>query len=186
MPGPFGKTIVGIVVCIVGIVTTGDSVRTGDDKRPRESGWDALHWPLLLLLFSHPVVSNSLWPHGLQHARLPSTVDRTIPDHSQSRKILPDLKNMTWHHLNWFLRPQTFLTSLLPVKWWSDTPVVWSWAFRSHNNRDKNAVTIPCLLKMNSDEIRKRPSINSKAKGIRKYGRPESARCPCCKKKSKK
>ena len=25
----------------------------------------------LLLLFSHSVVSNSLWPHGLQHARLP-------------------------------------------------------------------------------------------------------------------
>ena len=26
---------------------------------------------LLLLLFSHSVMSNSLWPHGLQHARLP-------------------------------------------------------------------------------------------------------------------
>ena len=26
---------------------------------------------LLLLLFSHQVVSESLWPHGLQHARLP-------------------------------------------------------------------------------------------------------------------
>ena len=26
---------------------------------------------LLLLLFSRSVVSNSLWPHGLQHARLP-------------------------------------------------------------------------------------------------------------------
>ena len=26
---------------------------------------------LYLLLFSHSVVSNSLWPHGLQHARLP-------------------------------------------------------------------------------------------------------------------
>ena len=25
----------------------------------------------LLLLFIHPVVSNSLWPHGLQHARPP-------------------------------------------------------------------------------------------------------------------
>ena len=29
-----------------------------------------LHWSsLCTLLFSHPVVSNSLWPHGLQHAR---------------------------------------------------------------------------------------------------------------------
>ena len=27
--------------------------------------------PAALLLFSHSVVSNSLWPHGLQHARLP-------------------------------------------------------------------------------------------------------------------
>ena len=26
---------------------------------------------LLLLLFSHYIVSKSLWPHGLQHARLP-------------------------------------------------------------------------------------------------------------------
>ena len=26
---------------------------------------------MLLLLFSHQVVSNSLWPHGLQHTRLP-------------------------------------------------------------------------------------------------------------------
>ena len=27
--------------------------------------------PYILLLFSHLVVSDSLWPHGLQHARLP-------------------------------------------------------------------------------------------------------------------
>ena len=26
---------------------------------------------ILLLMFNHSVVSNSLWPHGLQHARLP-------------------------------------------------------------------------------------------------------------------
>ena len=30
-----------------------------------------LLFPMLLLLFSHSVVSDSLWPHGLQHARLP-------------------------------------------------------------------------------------------------------------------
>ena len=41
MPSPFGKTIVGIVVGIVGIVTTRDSVRTSDDKRSGESGWNA-------------------------------------------------------------------------------------------------------------------------------------------------
>ena len=31
---------------------------------------ESVHW-LHLLQFSHSVVSNSLWPHGLQHARLP-------------------------------------------------------------------------------------------------------------------
>ena len=29
--------------------------------------------PLILLLFSHWVVSDSLWPHGLQHTRLPGS-----------------------------------------------------------------------------------------------------------------
>ena len=28
-------------------------------------------WLMLLLTFSHSVVSDSLWPHGLQHSRLP-------------------------------------------------------------------------------------------------------------------
>ena len=28
-------------------------------------------WRVLLLLFNHPVLSDSLWPPGLQHARLP-------------------------------------------------------------------------------------------------------------------
>ena len=31
------------------------------------------NWDLLLLLFSHSVVSNSLWPHELQHVRLLSS-----------------------------------------------------------------------------------------------------------------
>ena len=34
------------------------------------------HW--LPLLFSHSVVSDSLWPHGLQHARLSCTVSRSL------------------------------------------------------------------------------------------------------------
>ena len=33
--------------------------------------FSAIRITFLLLLFSHKVVSNSLWPHGLQHARLP-------------------------------------------------------------------------------------------------------------------
>ena len=35
------------------------------------TGRQEMPLPLLLLLFSHPVVSDSLWPHGLQHARSP-------------------------------------------------------------------------------------------------------------------
>ena len=33
--------------------------------------WDFPNLCALLLLFSHSVMSNSLWPHGLQHIRLP-------------------------------------------------------------------------------------------------------------------
>ena len=33
----------------------------------------------IYLLFSRSVMSNSLWPHGLQHARLPCKVNKT-PD----------------------------------------------------------------------------------------------------------
>ena len=32
--------------------------------------WTVLQWTLPLLLLSHLVLSDSLWPHGLQHARL--------------------------------------------------------------------------------------------------------------------
>ena len=35
------------------------------------SHWESPERVLLLLLFSHSVVSNSLWPYGLQHTRLP-------------------------------------------------------------------------------------------------------------------
>ena len=31
----------------------------------------SIYWALTNNLFSHSVMSNSLWPHGLQHARLP-------------------------------------------------------------------------------------------------------------------
>ena len=54
---------------------------------------------LLLLLFSHSVVSNSLWPHGLQQARLPSP----SPSHAQT-------------HVHWVrdaIQPSPPLSSLL-------------------------------------------------------------------------
>ena len=40
----------------------------------------------LLLLFGHSVVSNSLWPHGLQHARLP---------------VLHHLSKLSQTHVHW-------------------------------------------------------------------------------------
>ena len=36
---------------------------------PHTEGYNSCSW--FLVLFSHSVVSNSSWPHGLQHARLP-------------------------------------------------------------------------------------------------------------------
>ena len=43
---------------------------------------------LLLLLFSHSVVFNSLWPHGLQHTRLPSP--------SPSPRLCSNLCPLSW------------------------------------------------------------------------------------------
>ena len=40
-------------------------------KCPSTDEWIKKTWHILLLLFSHSVMSDSLWPHGLQHARLP-------------------------------------------------------------------------------------------------------------------
>ena len=50
----------------LGVTITGQACRlwgTGGMGQP--SGWECL------LLFTHSAVSNFLWPHGLQHARLP-------------------------------------------------------------------------------------------------------------------
>ena len=33
--------------------------------------WNQLEFPFIYILFNQSVVSNSLWPHGLQHARFP-------------------------------------------------------------------------------------------------------------------
>ena len=35
------------------------------------SGYSPFRFQIYLLMFSHSLVSDSLWPHGLQHARLP-------------------------------------------------------------------------------------------------------------------
>ena len=40
-------------------------------RQSRPGAWDPMLQCWLLFFFIHAVVSNSLWPHGLQHARLP-------------------------------------------------------------------------------------------------------------------
>ena len=57
-------------------------------------------WTCMLLLFSHSVVSDSLWPHGLQHTRLPCP--------SLSPGICVDLCPLSW----WY--HPTFSSSVSP------------------------------------------------------------------------
>ena len=59
------------------------------------------NWDLLLLLFSHSVVSNSLWPHELQHVRLLSS----SPSPRACSNSCP---------LNWWCHPP-ISSSLIPV-----------------------------------------------------------------------
>ena len=89
----------------------------------------------LLLLFSHPVMSNSLWPHGLQHARPPYP--------SPSPKVCPSSCPLHWGcHLailfsdaifsfcpQSFSASRTFPKSAVCVKW----PKYWSFSFSPSN-----------------------------------------------------
>ena len=54
------------------LYSTGTSIFYNDlhGEKSRKSGY-MYNWFTLLLLFSRSVVSDSLWPHELQHARLP-------------------------------------------------------------------------------------------------------------------
>ena len=66
---------------------------------------------LLLLLFSHAVVSDSLWPHELQHTRppCPSTPPRVHPNPCPlSRWCHPTISSSV---VPFSSRPQTFLAS---------------------------------------------------------------------------
>ena len=73
-------------------------------------------WPLLLkfscvhsLLFSHSVVSDSFWPHGLQHARLPFS--------SLSPRVCSNSCPLSWwSHPNLILHcPLLLLPSIFPI-----------------------------------------------------------------------
>ena len=72
------------------------------------AGWKQIHMLLLWLLFSCSVVSDSLWPPGLQHARLP------CPSPSPGACPLMSIESvMPYNHLVLCL-PLLFLSSIFP------------------------------------------------------------------------
>ena len=69
--------------------------------------------PLLLLLFSRLVVSNSLWPHGLQHTRIPCL--HYLPEFAQTHVRWVDDVIQPSHPVAPFSScPQSFLVSFPP------------------------------------------------------------------------
>ena len=87
---------------------------------------------ILLLLFSHSVVSDSLQPHGLQHTRLPCP----SPSPGAYSKLMPTELVMPSTHLV-LSRPLLFLPSIFPnIKVFSNEmalhirwPKYWSFRF---------------------------------------------------------
>ena len=79
---------------------------------------------ILQLLFSHQVVSDSSWPHGLQHARLPCpSLSGSLPRFMSIESVMPSnhlLVSFTW-------RPTRKIHSTMRmventtnnyIKWW--------------------------------------------------------------------
>ena len=60
----------------------------------------------MLLLFSHPVMPNSLWPHGLQHVSLSLTVSWSLPKFMSIALVIPSSHLILWHPL--LLLPSIF------------------------------------------------------------------------------
>ena len=50
----------------------------------------------MLLLFSHPVMPNSLWPHGLQHVSLSLTVSWSLPKFMSIALVIPSSHLTLW------------------------------------------------------------------------------------------
>ena len=96
------------------------------------SGYSPFRFQIYLLMFSHSLVSDSLWPHGLQHARLPcpspspGACSNSCP---LSRWCHPSI----WFsvvpfssHLQSFPASGSFLmSSALRIRW----PMYWSFSF---------------------------------------------------------
>ena len=84
---------------------------------------------LLLLLFSHEVVSNSLRPHGLQHVRLPFTISQSLLKLMSIESVIPSYHLILHHPLllpSIFPRIRVFSSELaLHIR----CPKYWSFSF---------------------------------------------------------
>ena len=65
-----------------------------------------LSWSEKMLLFSRPVMPNSLWPHGLQHASLSLTISWSLPKFMSIALVIPSSHLILWHPL--LLLPSIF------------------------------------------------------------------------------
>ena len=91
----------------------------------------AFHWNLFLLLFSHKVISNSLWLYGLQHAKLPCP--------SLSPRVCSNSCPLSWWYhptisssvIPFSSCPQSFTASgSFPVSWrFTSGGQSWSFSF---------------------------------------------------------
>ena len=89
------------------------------------------HSSPILVQFSHSVMSNSLWPHGLQHDRLPCPSPTTrLLKLLSIESVMPSNHLILCHPL--LLLPSTFPSirvfsneSVLPIRW----PKCWSSSF---------------------------------------------------------
>ena len=88
-----------------------------------------LKWVSCSVQFSHSVVFNSLWPHGLQHAR-PPCPSRGLPKLMSIESVMPSSHLILCHPL--FLPPSFFPSirvfsneSALHIRW----PKYWSFSF---------------------------------------------------------
>ena len=79
--------------------------------------------------FSHSVLSDSLWPHGLQHTRLlcPSPTPRASSNSCPSHWWYhPTISSSVIPYLQSFPALGSFLESVLCIRW----PKYWSFSFR--------------------------------------------------------
>ena len=95
-----------------------------------------------MLLFSCSVLSNSLWPHGLKHTRIPSTVSQSLLRLMSIESVMPS------NHLI-LCRPLLLLPSIFPsirvfsnesvphIRW----PKYWSFSFSLRPSNEYSGLT---------------------------------------------